>query len=257
MKRFLLSFALILFHLYSYGQSTYVYTKYGNAVEVFTRSDVGFNSSYSDYYFQQLFPQATLIDTSTRTYNCHYYAWYKKDGGNSNYWMNCGANNSNISNFWIDDYYGVVSSTSAIKIHYYSSDHSAVISSVSGMYDSKWGEGPLMRHAPNYGPYEKMFNRTYFAKVMFNGLLNHNGYGETFVGVTNYYSAPYIGNNVYGVWEVFNAKGEKEGYTENPSGSTNTIVFNVPSLYELYYNLYLISTNEPIGVQWYEVIVEL
>ncbi len=259
MKKTVFFFVIFIF-VCGYLKSVTVYTTFGKPVEVFSRSDAGFNADSINQLYINAFPQAEFVGSSTMTYNCHYYAWHMRDGGSGTYWMNCGPNQynpSNISKYWTNDYYGQVSSTYATKIHYYSSDHSAVVSSVSGMYESKWGDGPVMRHAPGYGPYPNMSNRHYYAHMDYHGLLDPNGYGETYVDITNLYLAPYLGNNIYGEWIIYNGKGEEEGYTQSPSGSSNTVVFHSPGIYELYYNLFLISTDEPVGDQWYEVLVEL
>ena len=54
------------------------------------------------------------------------------------------------------------------KYFIYSGDHSAVPSkTVSGKYESKWGNGPLMRHDPTYGPSSyNMNNRKYYKKAI-------------------------------------------------------------------------------------------
>ena len=101
------------------------------------------------------YPNATFLSNSSATYNCHSYAWNVSDGGKK-YWIN----ESSISKYWTDDYYSETTEDNAVKINYYDSDHSAVVSSVKDMYESKWGSCPLMRHAPNYGPYENMEKRT-------------------------------------------------------------------------------------------------
>ena len=257
MKRIILCCILFLTVFCYNVKSIYVYTTFGRAVEVESRSDYGFDKEYWNWYYQTTYPQATYLATATQTYNCHFFAWHMSDGGSGVYWMNPGSNNNNISKYWTDAYYGQVSSTNAAKIHYYSSDHSAIVSSVSGMYESKWGPMPLMRHAPDYGPYPNMSNRNYYAHIQYHGLLDPNGYGETYVDVTNYYLAPYLGNNVYGVWVIYNAREEEEGYTQKPSGNMNTVVFQTQGIYQMYYNLFLISTDEPVGDQWYEVLVEI
>lgn len=264
MKKYILCFLMVFAAFHSSGQTiTYVYTKYGKAVEVFSRSDVGFDISYMNSYYQSMFPNATYLGTATQTYNCHFYAWHMRDGGSGVFWMNSikmndGTSNSNISSYWTSDYYSQTTVASAPKIFYYTSDHSAVASSVSGMYESKWGAAPLMRHAPGYGPYPNMGERRYYSHSTgsYQGLLAHNGYGEITVGIAGYYSASYLGGNVYGVWDVTNGKGDKDGFTETPSGNTNTIVFHRPGIYQLYYYYYLNGT-EYLGYEWYEVLVSL
>jgi len=55
-------------------------------------------------------------------------------------------------------------------IFYYNGNHSAVKSSVAGMYESKWGPAPLMRHSPEYGPSEyNMQDRRYYVKPTISG----------------------------------------------------------------------------------------
>ena len=258
MKKYILSCFFLFAVLFCYGQSTYVYTKFGHAVEVWNLPE--FSPSViasTNQYYITYFPQATFLSNSSNTYNCHFYAWHKSDGGSGYYWMNAENNDSNIVRYWRGDYYGECTSNYARKIHYYKSDHSAVISSVSGMYESKWGSAPLMRHAPGYGPYPNMVDRRYYCKQNYTGLLNHNGFGETTVGATNYYTATLPGPNVRGEWDVLDARSDKEGFIENPSGTTNTIVFQRQGIYQLYYHLYLISTGEYVGLLWYEVLVEL
>ena len=122
-----------------------------------------------DQYFISTFPNATFLDHSTRMYNCHSYAWNITDGGDLVCWLNSTTNNgsANLSKYWTNDYYGLTIESKARKIHYYNSDHSAVKShTVSGLYESKWGSAPLMRHAPTYGPYLDMNSRNYYKHVI-------------------------------------------------------------------------------------------
>lgn len=77
-------------------------------------------------------------------------------------WINA---NPDLHKYWDDGSYIETTAEHASKIYYYDGDHSAVVSpSVPGMYESKWGWGPLMRHAPDYGPYTLMNNRRYYTK---------------------------------------------------------------------------------------------
>ena len=71
------------------------------------------------------YPNATFLSNSSATYNCHSYAWNVSDGG-IKYWIN----ESSISKYWTDDYYSETTEDNAVKINYYDSDHSAVVSSV-------------------------------------------------------------------------------------------------------------------------------
>jgi hypothetical protein len=93
------------------------------------------------------YPKATFISSSTRKYNCHSYAWYWQSSAN-NAWM------SSPKSYWTDgSYLGYCSATppSGSKVNYPNGDHSA-ISLGGGYVQSKWGQGPLMKHPVGYGP---------------------------------------------------------------------------------------------------------
>ncbi len=128
------------------------------------------------------YPEATILAPETKSYNCHSYAWNMTCGGPT-CWVNAGANNSNISVNWTDGSYVETTANYAEKIHYYQGDHSAIVSTtVPGMYESKWGAWPLMRHAPGYGPKGYVMDKRRYYKrnipgTAFSGssLLNKNG----------------------------------------------------------------------------------
>jgi hypothetical protein len=112
------------------------------------------NSVLSEYASMGITAQDILDDPSTQ-YNCHAYAWYLTEGNSNKVWINAGANNSNLSNYWNSTsscFVEINSDNYAQKIHYYAGDHSAVKSTVSGKYESKWGRLPLIRHAPTSVP---------------------------------------------------------------------------------------------------------
>lgn len=99
------------------------------------------------------YPQATILSKATTNYNCHSYAWHSQSTSNR-FWMD------NPSLYMSDGSYMNVSSPSlASHIHYPYGGHSAVIYDASSStlihatVTSKWGEGPLVRHKANYGPY--------------------------------------------------------------------------------------------------------
>lgn len=148
---------------YAYGYVTSIQTPNLTNVNVIKFETDAWTSSVKKKiktYYQNNFPQATFLSEATSTYNCHNYAWNMTEGGDD-YWMN------DPSAYMTDWSYVETSSAYAEKIFYYMVPygyHSAVPSSVSGMYDSKWGSAPLMRHAPTYGPYSNMNYRKYYAK---------------------------------------------------------------------------------------------
>ena len=123
----------------------------------------------------QRYPNATRIGTATRTYNCHSYAWNMVEGGPT-CWLNAASlediengitNDNNLAKYWaLSCAYMEVSDVAANKIYYYRSDHSAIFKlGDRSKYVSKWGRGPLMEHAPGYGPYDDMVNRKYYLKL--------------------------------------------------------------------------------------------
>ncbi len=244
-----------------------LYTKCGKAVEgmVLTEMSAAEISQINSYYIST-YPNATYLASATRTYNCHSYAWNMTQGGQT-CWINAtiSSKNDNISKYWTGDYYTSTDAGSAQKIFYYQSDHSAVISSISGMYESKWGSAPLMRHAPTYGPYADMNKRYYYRHSSIYGLLScSNGNGTTRVGASSSYfpssssaSIPY-GNYVQASWSVENGKGDDVIGTKanvKISGSTAVISFNEPGIYEVYYSVYL-SSGEGLATYWFEPVVE-
>lgn len=141
-----------------------IYTKDGKQVQVIYTPEMSQTKiNETNDYYKSKFPKATYLGPSSNKYNCHSYAWNMTDGG-SECWINATINttNDNISKYWTNDFYKQVSSVgNAKKIFYYNSDHSAVVST-NGMFVSKWGAAPLMRHAPNYGPYEDMIHMNYY-----------------------------------------------------------------------------------------------
>ncbi|MBR6285533.1 MAG: T9SS type A sorting domain-containing protein [Bacteroidaceae bacterium] len=78
-------------------------------------------------------------------YNCHGYAWHMIPNNASPVWIN-DEDGLIIPNYWNDGSY--IRVPEAISTHvYYSDDHSAIRIN-SNEYISKWGPGPLVRHAP-------------------------------------------------------------------------------------------------------------
>ena len=96
----------------------------------------------------------TIIENASYTYNCHSYAWNMTEGGPV-CWLN------SIQSYFDDLSYIQTTEPYAEKIHYDIGQHSAVPAGF-GMYISKWGAGPLVKHAPNdcfYG-----VDRVYYKK---------------------------------------------------------------------------------------------
>lgn len=104
-----------------------VFTPRGTTIAYTVRSDgdddpwepgVPFYPAPIDNLYRQLFPNATFLSSSTRTYNCHAYAW--ANGYYNRVWINHPAED----NFWTDGSYEVISDNYATHFSY-SGDHSA------------------------------------------------------------------------------------------------------------------------------------
>ena len=106
-----------------------------------------------------------IIQESTRTYNCHAYAWHLSEGGDSVWIGKYSLTDENI--YWTDNSYFEVPEDIATKVSYYESydaNHSAVRISNS-LYRSKWGYGPLVEHSPNNCPYNTSLPKKFYART--------------------------------------------------------------------------------------------
>ena len=141
-------FILIVF---SAKELTAIETPKGTTVpNTSTPSELSQNEiDYYNYWATSTYPNAVFLETSSRTYNCHAYAWHVSEGGNR-VWINTPGQQT----YWTDGSYGEVTLESeATKVSYASDDHSAVTTDQAGWYISKWGATPLMKHAWNDCPY--------------------------------------------------------------------------------------------------------
>lgn len=110
----------------------------------------------TDSNARSAYPQATLMRSSSRRYNCHSYAWYSQSTANS-IWINQPAQFT----YWTDGSYHIppVIIPNGAKVSYCANDHSAIKYSGSNtdyrdnFYLSKWGSWPLMLHRWSYSPY--------------------------------------------------------------------------------------------------------
>ena len=162
-----------------------------------------------------------IISDATYSYNCHAYAWHLTEGNSNNVWINdykqSGANN--LSTYWdpsVGCFYEVFSESDADKIYYYVGYHSAVKSSVSGKYESKWGDYPVVRHNPTKVPtsYQSNYLKFYKRKVFISGpILICTGSPQTFS--STYWQSGYT-------WDKssnLNISGSGSSVTVSKSGS--------------------------------------
>lgn len=134
-----------------YGDyDSYVYTPNQTQVPVIVRTYEFSPEEIQeiDDHFTSAYPNATLLRSASRKYNCHSYAWYSQNV-NNNKWMN------NPSAYWEDGSYQMQEHPKAgDKVYYDVTDsHSAIVES-KDTFVSKWGKAPLMRHSPDDCPYD-------------------------------------------------------------------------------------------------------
>lgn len=271
MKTWLILLFTLVFSLRGYADyNIKVYTKYGKLVDALVLSEMSVSEvNESNEYHIKTYPNATYLGTATQTYNCHSYAWNMSDGGLV-CWINASTseteqNNLNLMTYWSNDYYVSTTESNALKIFYPKSDHSAIKSSVAGMYESKWGKGPLMRHAPEYGPYENMDDRLYFSVrtgTIGGALECSNGIGPVNVGESSRYSLP--SNYPSGIyveceWTVLDGKdedatGTKANVDISSDKTSAMISFNRSGLYVISCKCFY--SGKAIAVYTFQAIVE-
>lgn len=247
---------IITFNTYA----DYVYTPFGEAVYVF-ESGIGETQAHRDELTSWLienYSNAIVLSEGTEKYNCHHYAWYMTEGHpNSYYWMNpwVGSYQPNVSKFWTNDAF--VETTGGVydKIVYYDPSntidaniqHSAVVSTVPGYYESKWGSLPLVRHLPDYVPPTYGTTKRYFKPIpptpIYGLITCGNGNGTIGVNVSaNYYATiPTITTN--SIWSIEDnhledAIAEGEANINNVTLNSATISFSRVGVYEIYLKCY-------------------
>lgn len=264
-------------------QYTYVYTKGGQAVLVYIYGECSDQDKAQMLYdCTSQFPDVTVLSEATPTYNCHHYAWYMTEGHpTSKYWMlnvKEYSQSSNLSKFWTNDAFEETTSSVYDKIIYYdtpsiSTDahitHSAVVSSVPGYYESKWGAWPLVRHLPDDVPMSYGTTKRYFkpiAPTTVYGLITcSNGYGEIGVNVSANYTSG-VSNTIlsqatniaYIIEYGNNNDAIERGYAviNSQSDYGMNVKFTRQGIYEMYiryYNKY----EELLGEYWFEPVVVL
>lgn len=240
-----------------------IFTKCGKPLIAYIISEMTFQEiAELNSFTIKTYPNATFLSNSSATYNCHSYAWNVSDGGKK-YWIN----ESSISKYWTDDYYSETTEDNAVKINYYDSDHSAVVSSVKDMYESKWGSCPLMRHAPNYGPYENMEKRKYYKHFYRSDLISCEGTNNGIIKTNIDYTYSIIkdiptGNYVRYRWSIIDGKeddatgNDKATLDYNEKNPSAIINIKQPGLYTINCEIYLSTTGEVLGDAMYQPLVE-
>ncbi|MGI6339506.1 MAG: T9SS type A sorting domain-containing protein [Bacteroidales bacterium] len=174
----LLSLGLLVFMTYIHAQaqtytSTTVYTPANTPVNAWqlvsgemTQDDKNdLKNNWLRYYNYRI----TYLGEATYTYNCHAYAWHVSEGG-SNVWI--GRNSSELDEedkYWSDlSYVEVPNQAAATKVSFGIYNHSAITTTTTDYFISKWGDAPLFRHHKNDCPYNTQ-DLHYYAPLSISG----------------------------------------------------------------------------------------
>lgn len=204
------------------------YTPFGEMLRAEARTEMTDMEIYtitSDYVSN--YPDAGMVALASDRYNGNGYAWMINDptaGSNnsattSNSWLYDGGNSgNNLANMWSStEFYEETTSSEAEKIYYGLSDDHSAIPSINQKYISKWGNGPLMEHVPDYCPY--LSNNLKYLRIRTTPMSNSfsiDGPDSVFVNASNAYSFSPSPRGVTLSWSVENIS----------SGSTSSFSFN-------------------------------
>ncbi len=168
-----------------------------------------------------------LIDSASRTYNCHSYAWNISEGG-ATCWIDYGG--INLSKYWTNDLYSSATQGNNYGYTrvYYSGDHSALSSYGTSYYTSKWGEGPLVRHAPTTVPASYTTNRTYYYAPAIIGPA-YITLGNTYI----YRIFPHIAEYANATYHWNFCDEEKGGYIVSSAADSVAIFFNQGGTFQI------------------------
>jgi len=151
-----------------------VYTPKGSLVpdtQVNPEQLTSYDISYIMQDMASSYPNAVIIDNPTTTYNCHAYAWHMSEGGTPPVWMGLTINPTPI--YWNDgSYFETTERGNGLKVSYDNypynggdmDNHSAITTTEEGVFISKWGAYPLVKHAKDYTPYTYS-SLHYFKKI--------------------------------------------------------------------------------------------
>lgn len=134
------------------GVYTTVKTPKGTKVSVYQDSYYGDQWALAIYNdVVKRYPQATCVGPADNRYNCHSYAWYKRSASNR-YWMN------DPSAYMSDGSYSYAGKSpkkgqKVVYIYKGAYEHSAIAVDDKNTLESKWGQGPIMKHNKDYSPY--------------------------------------------------------------------------------------------------------
>lgn len=166
-----------------------------------------YEASGTDDDFLAEFPGAILLESSTKRYNCHGFAWSKIEGG-LEVWLT-GSYDSAVYHYGLLPYfYGsnpsyieIEDQTEATKILYEwmpspnNFSHSAVASNNTDTVISKWAYGPLVKHHIQDQPWFEASDSIRYFKLMVQDIE-----GDTSICGPELYSINDITNTLNASW---------------------------------------------------------
>lgn len=155
----------------SYSPTT-VKTPNGSTVQdtwKLTSTDISYSSSQLASLRNELqnnYNGATLVEVPSYKYNCHAYAWHVSEGGDK-VWI--GLNGRTAEDvYWTDGSYIEVPESMASKVSYHESGNHSAVRLNDEWYQSKWGQGALVKHHPNDVPsiYKAELTKKFYTRKM-------------------------------------------------------------------------------------------
>ena len=209
--------------------TAYGYSFYGYVFEELTANEI----TQHDLVYTTLYPNATLIEHSSTSYNDVSYAWNMSMGG-PECWL------TSYTPFLTDDTYVTVPSyVGADVVYYYGGDFSAIPVNASTLI-SKWEIGPVMQHAINDCPYT-LSSPTYY--IYGSESFSISGpdfvYPNTSTPYTYSYSVPFLTSpGSYFVWSIDGPNELSSDYSMYVSSDDLKVVFNDTGEFNLWCRYY-------------------
>ncbi len=122
-----------------------------------------------NYWLHQYNYRIRYKGEATHSYNCHAYAWHVSEGG-SNVWIGYYYFELDEEDkYWSDlSYVEVPNQAAATKVSFGIYNHSAITTTTTDYFISKWGDAPLFRHHKNDCPYNTQ-DLHYYAPLSISG----------------------------------------------------------------------------------------
>lgn len=204
-------------------------------------------------YYTSNYQNAGMLAMASDRYNGNGYAWMINDptaGSNnnattSNSWLCNGDDSGNdFDDMWTDAFYDETSTESDAERVYYGAyeDHTAIPTN-NQKYISKWGNGPLMKHALAYCPYSVSDTTCYRIRTTPTSTgFTIDGPASVVANVTNVYSFPASLRGITLSWSAEDiSTGSTTSFSFNPA--THSLCCYVTGAYKIHVEGYFGSNH--------------